>query len=87
MFDNLKDMYNLRKEAQEMEKQLKSESVEGQAGNVRIVINGKHDLLEVQIIEDSPLDRKDLARNFKEAYAQAQSKLQKILVQKFKGMM
>jgi DNA-binding protein YbaB len=89
MFDQLKDLYNLRKEAAEMDKQLSSEKVEGSSSDdlVRVVINGKHDILEVQIADRSTYDKRELAEGFKKAYAQAQSKLQKILVEKFKGMM
>ncbi|HEX5429804.1 MAG TPA: YbaB/EbfC family nucleoid-associated protein [Patescibacteria group bacterium] len=88
MFDNLKDLYNLRKQASEMEKQLSAERVEGQSNNglVRIVINGKHDLLEVQIADTPNYDRKTMAESFKEAHAKASGALQKILVEKFKGM-
>lgn len=89
MFDQLRDLNNLRKQAAEMQKQLEAEKVEAISGNelVRIVMNGKHDLLEVQIADRESYDKKELASAFKEAYTQAQSKLQKILADKFKGMM
>ena len=88
MFDNIKDIYNLRKQAQEMEKKLATEKIEGISSNglVRIVMNGKHDLLEVQIADRENYDKKDLAESFKQAYSQAQSSLQKLLVEKFRGM-
>jgi DNA-binding protein YbaB len=69
-----------------MEKQMKGEKAEGQAGIVRIAVNGKYDILEVEISDHAELDRKELARNFKEAYSQAQGRMQKILMEKFKGM-
>ena len=89
MFDQLKDLYNLRKQAAEMDKQLSAERVEGSSSGelVRVVINGKHDILEVQIADREHYDKKELAEGFKQAYSQAQGKLQKILVEKFKGMM
>jgi DNA-binding protein YbaB len=89
MFDQLKDLYNLRKEAAEMEKQLSAERVEGSSSGdlVRIVINGKHDVLEVQIADREQYEKRELAEGFKQAYKQAQGKLQKILMEKFKGMM
>jgi DNA-binding protein YbaB len=88
MFDNLKDIYNLRKQAQDMEKKLVAEKVEATSasGLIRLVINGKNDLLEVQIAERDQYDRKELAQNFKEAHEKAQKSLQRILVDKFKGM-
>lgn len=88
MFDQIKDLYNLRKQAQEMEKQLVSERVEGASPNslVKIVINGKHELLEVEIAAQDNYDRKELAEAFKQAFAQATGRLQKVLVEKFKGL-
>ena len=89
MFDNLKDLYNLRQQAAEMDKQLSAERVAGSSNGdlVRIVINGKHDILEVQIAERDNYDKRELAEAFKQAFAQAQKSLQKILMEKFKGMM
>ncbi|MBX4204558.1 MAG: YbaB/EbfC family nucleoid-associated protein [Candidatus Doudnabacteria bacterium] len=89
MFDQLKDLYNLKRQAAEMDKQLSSERVEAASSDelVRIVINGKHDILEVQIADREHYDKKELAEGFKQAYSSAQSKLQKILMEKFKGLM
>lgn len=89
MFDQLKDLYNLRKQAQEMDKQLSAERVEGVSsdGLVRIVINGKHDILEVEIADSDHYEKKALAEGFKQAFSKAQASMQKILMEKFKGMM
>src|SRR4051812_27302331 len=72
MFDQLKDLYNLKKQAAEMDKQLSAERVEGSSSNdlVRIVINGKHDVLEVQIADQPTYDKKELAEGFKQAFSQ-----------------
>jgi DNA-binding protein YbaB len=88
MFDNIKDIYNLRKQAQEMEKRLSAERVEGSSSNalVRLVLSGKQDLLEVQIAERPAYDRKELAQAFRDAYGQAQNKLQKLLTEKFRDL-
>jgi len=88
MFDQLKDIYNLKKQAEAMEKQLAAERIEGQSSNglVKIVINGKHDILEVEISDREKYDKKEVAQSVKEAYAKAQASLQKILMEKFRGM-
>ena len=87
MFDQIKDLYKLRSQAAEMEKLLASEKMTGNSkdGIVVLTMNGKHDLLDVQITNDT--SREGMQTNFKEAYADAQSKLQKVLMDKFKGMM
>ncbi len=89
MFDQLRDLNNLRKQAAEMDKLLSAERISGEAksGLVRLVVNGKHDLLEVQIDPNQELDRAALAQAFKDAYSDAQNKLQKVLMEKFKGLM
>jgi DNA-binding protein YbaB len=89
MFDQIKDLYNLKKQAAEMEKMLAAETVTGSSKDqsITIVITGKHDVQNVEISDTAILNREDLARAFKEAYSDAQSKLEKVLMQKFKGMM
>jgi DNA-binding protein YbaB len=88
MFDQLKDIYNLRKQAQEIEKQLVAEKIEGVSADqlVKIVINGKHDLLEVELADSPAFDKKRMAEAFKEAFASANAKLERVLMDKFKGM-
>ncbi|MBX4186705.1 MAG: YbaB/EbfC family nucleoid-associated protein [Candidatus Doudnabacteria bacterium] len=89
MFDQLRDLNNLRKQAAELQKQLAAEKITANSGNgqVTISINGNHELLEVIINSDlSGLDKSQLANSFKDAYNKAADQLKSILASKFRGM-
>lgn len=90
MFDQLKDMYNLRKQAQEMQKQMESVAVTGASrdGKLKITLNGAQELVSVKCeSETTLLDGPTVERMIKEAHADAQKQLKSVLVEKFKGMM
>lgn len=89
MFGQLKDLYNLRKQAQEMQKQLAFERVTGSSndGTFSITLNGNQELLEVNISPDINLTNPEIEKNIKQAHADAQNKLKTVLAQKFQGMM
>ncbi len=86
MFGQLKDLYNLRKQAQELQKQMESEKITASSPDnlVTLTLNGNHDLIDVNVSEGSP---EALAKAFKDAYAKAQNDLKSVLAQKFQGMM
>lgn len=89
MFDSLKDLYNLRKQAQEMQKQLAMEKVTGysQDQTFSLTLSGTQELLEVNISPDINLSHPEIEKNIKQAYADAQDRLKKMIAQKFQGMM
>ncbi len=89
MFDQLKDLNNLRKQAGEMEKQLATVVISATSNDqsVAVTLNGKQDILSVKIAEGIALKRESLETAFQQAYESAQKQLQKILAEKFKGMM
>ncbi|OGE73892.1 MAG: hypothetical protein A3I07_03485 [Candidatus Doudnabacteria bacterium RIFCSPLOWO2_02_FULL_42_9] len=86
MFGQLKDLYNLQKQAKELQKQLENEkvAVSSSDNSVTITINGNHELLDIQIHNTD--SKEALARAIKEAYAVAEAQLKSILAEKFKGM-
>ena len=89
MFGQIKDLYNLRKQAQEMQKQMANEKVTGFSNDktFSLTINGNQELLEVNISPDINLSHPEIEKNIKQAYADAQTKLKSLLVEKFQGMM
>jgi DNA-binding protein YbaB len=89
MFGQLKDMYNLQKQAREMKKQLESEEVTGSSkdGMIHITINGSYDLKDVKVSEAAQLSPSQIEQDIRQAYDDANSRLKSILMEKFKGMM
>jgi DNA-binding protein YbaB len=89
MFDQLKDLYNLRKEAAELQKQMQEVRVIGTSADntFAITLNGNYELLKVDISPDVDLHQPEIAKNIKEAYDDASGKLKRLLAEKFQGMM
>ncbi len=89
MFGQLKDMYNLRKQAQEMQKIMAQERVTGYSNDktFSIVLNGNQELLEVNISPEINLSQPEIEKNIKEAYADAQQQLRSLMATKLQGMM
>ncbi len=86
MFGQIKDLYNLKKQAEELQKQLGNEKFAGTSGPVTVMINGNQELLDVQIAASENLDTAKLSRDFKSAFQQAQDQMKKVLAEKFRGM-
>ncbi len=88
MFDQLKDLYNLRKQAAELQKQMQGVTVVGTSNDntFAVTLNGNHELVKVDISPDVDLDQPEIAKNIKEAYDDAQNKLKKVLAERFQGM-
>ena len=89
MFDKLKDIYNLQKQAQELQNQLAAEKITGlsQDGTFAVTLNGNHELLSVHISPDINLNHPDVEKNIKEAFEDAQNKLKNILASRLGNML
>lgn len=88
MFDKLKDMYQLQKQAREIQARLSSEKVEGVSrdGTFRVELNGNQEVLFVSVSDTTNLSREAVERNSKEAFSDALSKLKNLLAQKMQEM-
>ncbi len=90
MFDKLKQLKDLRDQAQEIKKVLAEESVQGDAGHgkVSIVMDGNQEVLAVNIdYELLQSDKKeDLEQYLREAINDVTKKAQRVMAQKMQGM-
>jgi DNA-binding protein YbaB len=88
MFDQIKDLYNLKKQAQEMQKQLAVEKVTGFSDDktFSLTLNGNQELLELNISSDINLSHPEIEKNIKQAYVDAQNRLKSLIAQKFQGL-
>ena len=89
MLDKLKDLYNLQKQARELQSRLAGERVEGVSrdGSFHVDLNGNQEVLSVSISENVNLSREIMERNAKEAFSDALSKLKNLLASKMREMM
>ncbi len=85
-FDKAKDVYNMRKQASAIEKELKGITIDATSGDITVVCDGKQLFLEAKPIEGATLDPK-IAKAFIEAANKAIKKSQEIGAEKMKGVM
>ena len=83
MFDQLKDLYKLQKEAKDMQKKMKLVIIEGYSDDedVKIKMNGLQEI-EDMFIADELMNlsmKKDLVKAIEQAFKDAQKRLQKEL--------
>ncbi len=96
VFNNLKDMYKLQKQARQMQKELRKQKVTGSSKDdkVKIHMNGAQEYQDIEI-DDSLLNpdmKKLLKKDIEQAFADCQKDLQKKMksemdVDDIKGML
>ena len=81
MYNKVKDLYKMQKEARSMQKKMKALKVSGLSKDelVEIVINGTQEIEEISINDElmSVDNKKDLVKGIKQALKDAQKSLQK----------
>ncbi len=89
-----KDIYKLQREAKKMQEEMKKVLVTGESkkGLVKITLNGAQELVDVFYDDAVVGDKSELKKHTKEAYADAQKRLQKEMAKgmdmdKLKGML
>ncbi|MDD3887229.1 MAG: YbaB/EbfC family nucleoid-associated protein [Patescibacteria group bacterium] len=89
MFEQLKNLASLRKQASEMKKQLESELITGESlnGQVKISMDGSQKIKEV-FIDESLLEASNqdkLQNAIKDAFSKANKELQMMMVRKMQA--
>ena len=81
MFDKLKQMYELKKQADSLKKELEAEVFDVEHAGVKVRINAAQKILDLQFSQDKSPD------NVKEAINKAFDAAQKEAAKKMQGMM
>ncbi len=89
LFDKLKDVNEMRKQAKQIEMMLGQEEVTGKSSGskIEITIDGNQTVKSVKVDDSIVGDRGDIARNIREAMEDLNKKHKKMLQQKFGSMM
>ena len=77
---NIKNLYDLQKNAREMQKTLANESVEVEEHGIKILMNGNQEILSIEM--NSELSKEDAEKYLKEAFNAAIKKVQQRMAQK-----
>ncbi len=90
----VKDIYKLQKEAKKMQEEMKLVLVTGESkkGLVKVTLNGAQEMIDVSFDDGIMTDKNELKKYLKDAYTDAQKKLQKEMAKgmdldKLKGML
>lgn len=87
LFGKMKDMYEMRKSASQLQAALSKETVTGISANnaFKVTLDGNQNILKVEIDDSIVGDRALLERSSREAFAKALDALKKLMVSKFSG--
>jgi DNA-binding protein YbaB len=81
MFDKLKQMYELKRKADALKKELEAEVIDVEAGEAKIRINGAQKIIKLEYPADISPDK------LKDAINKAMDESQKVAAKRMQGMM
>lgn len=89
IFDKLKDVNEMRKQAKQIELMLGQEQVTGKSSHeyIKITVDGNQKIMSVEVQDAIVGDRKEIARHIREALEDLNNKHKKMLQGKFGSML
>lgn len=81
MFDKMKQLYELKKQADQMKKELEAEVIEVSHGDVKVKVNAAQKVLNLDFPEGIDPDK------LRDAINKANEEAQKVAAKKMQGMM
>ena len=81
MFDKIKQMYELKRKADQLKKELESDVIDVEAGEVKVRINAAQKILKLDYPADIDPDK------LKDAVNKALDEAQKVAAKRMQGMM
>ena len=77
MLGNLKDLYQLQSKAREIQKKLAEETIEVEKDGIKIIMNGKQEVLSVEI--NDALSKQEQEEKLKELFNNAVQQVQQLM--------
>lgn len=87
MWDKIKDLRKLQKQAKTIQKELEKTHIEAEVEGIVVIINGKQEVQDVRIPDEMLTDSKQLNQNLIKAFNKALQKSQEIGAEKMKAVM
>ncbi|MBU1992837.1 MAG: YbaB/EbfC family nucleoid-associated protein [Patescibacteria group bacterium] len=87
MFDKIKDMYGLQKQAKQIKKKLKNMHIEAEYNGVIVTIDGQQEIIDLKISDEAMENKSKLEDAVKRAFEKALKKSQQIAAEEMKGIM
>lgn len=86
MFDKVKNIYKLQKEAKKIKKELKNIHIEAESNGVIVIVDGEQKVIEVKLPEDVS-NKEMLQKDIVEAFNKAVKKSQEVAAEKMRDIM
>jgi len=83
MFNKIKDLAEMKKQAGAMQAALADEQLEAENHGIKIVMNGNQEVLSVEV--NSELSKEEQEKYLKETFNDAVKKVQQLMAQKMMG--
>jgi DNA-binding protein YbaB len=88
MFDQLKDMYKLQKQAKEMDKKLKNTHIQSENNGIEVIMNAKMEVVNITITDEAlALGSVKLSKTLMEVLEKARKKAEEIAASVMKEIM
>jgi DNA-binding protein YbaB len=89
MFNQMKDLYKMQKQAKAMKKMLKTIEVEAEEGGALVVVNAAQEVVSIELAEEKlqPVNKKQLEKEVMIALQRATKKAQEVAAEKMKPIM
>ncbi len=87
MFDKIKDLYSLQKQAKQIKKELKNIHIEAEVDGIIVIIDGEQEVVKITIPEEMGGNAKKLEDSLLKAFNKALKKSQQIAAEKMKDVM
>lgn len=88
LFDQLKDLNQMRQQAKQMQLMLANEEIMGQSKDamIRLVMDGNQNVKSVEVMDAIVGDRKKIAQDIREALSDMNENYKKLIGSKFGNM-
>ena len=89
IFDKIKDINEMRKQANQMQSLLKQEFVSGESGGgkIKITMDGNQDIKSVEVAPEIAGDKSEVARHIRAALEDLFKNYKKMMQKRFGNMM
>ncbi len=87
MFDKIKDLYKVQKQAKDIKKKLKNIHIEAESDGIIVTINGEQEVISVKIPENLSLSTSKMEEALLKAFNKAIKKSQQIAAENMRSVM
>lgn len=87
MFDKIKDMYGLQKQARQLKKELKNTHIEAEVDGITVIVDGEQEIISINFADEQAGNPGKLKENLVKALNKAIKKSQQVAAEKMKPLM